>query len=226
MNHIHHVFCTPIMPSIHKRPKGFRVDSKEIPSHRFLEVMQSKWRKREGDSCGIHSGSKKLLSSYKQGGDTFPSVGNLYFSLEGSVSTLAPHQLHLFWQVWSCTQSHLRAVKTSTAVQRASLLQQLGVCVCGGGRPVHYSVGAVTLTVSVLREIRKYTSPRLTNSKATCIFVHNPWQIWWIIWCRVMMPAASLFLLLALNRLNCNRHKERLVANNPWPQLLWIYADQ
>lgn len=133
MNHIHHVFCTPIMPSIHKRPKGFRVDSKEIPSHRFLEVMQSKWRKREGDSCGIHSGSKMLLSPYKQGGDTFPSVGNLYFSLEGSVSTLAPHQLHLFWQVWSCPQSHLRAVKTSTAVQRASLLQQLGVCVCVGG---------------------------------------------------------------------------------------------
>lgn len=98
---------------------------------KYLHIGFWRWCKaNEGkESCGIHSGSKMLLSPYKQGGDTFPSVGNLYFSLEGSVSTLAPHQLHLFWQVWSCTQSHLRAVKTSTAVQRASLLQQLG----GGG---------------------------------------------------------------------------------------------
>lgn len=122
--------------------------------------------------------------------------------------------------------SHTSGLSKPQLLYKEHLYYSSWVCVCGGGRPVHYSVGAVTLTVSVLREIGKYTSPRLTNSKATCIFVHNPWQIWWIIWCRVMMPAASLFLLLALNRLNCNRHKERLVANNPWPQLLWIYADQ
>lgn len=222
MNHIRHVFCTPIMPSIHKRPKGFRVNSKEIPSHRFLEVMQSKWRKREGGSCGIHSGSKMLLSPYKQGGDTFPSVGNLYFSLEGSVSTLAPHQLHLFWQVWSCTQSHLRAVKTSTAVQRASLLQQLGGW---GGSSALLSGRSDTdsLRLEGKREVHFTETHKFQRNLHICA---QPWQIWWIIWCRVMMPAASLFLLLALNRLNCNRHKERLVANNPWPQLLWIYADQ
>lgn len=178
--------------------------------------MQSR-REGKRSSFDVHRGSKMLFGTYKQGGDTFPLSGKSLFFIGGAQWAHLLLISRTFSDRSEAAHSHTSGLSESQLLYKEHLYYSKGVqCIT---QWVHWHWQS-----PFWRENRKYTPPRLTNSTATCIFLHNPWQIWWIIWCRIMMPAASLFLLLALNRLNSNRHKERLVANNPWPQLLWIYA--
>ena len=134
--------------------------------------------------CGIYSGSKMLLCLWQE--DTFPSVGNLYFSWEALVSTLAPHQLDLSWQVYHCTQSHPGAVKTASVLHRASLSHQLG------GLLVRKHTDTDSLLLELNSKYISLTLKFLNNLHFSTQLLTNLMNYLF-----VLMSAASLFLLLA-----------------------------
>lgn len=155
-----------VFPTLHFETKAAAWGLSEVHlKENYFQI----WFKVKRKSLGIYSGSKVLLCLFQPGGNTFPSAGNLYFSYEGSASTLPLQQMHLPWQVYSIHSHTSELSKTSTAAHWASLLQQLGYLCFAQGQTDTDSIRMCTS--SSLLVFLRYVW--LKHSSTTWIFLQS-----------------------------------------------------